>query len=244
MVAMAVSVLIGAATWTSSPETGERFGVVVLAILSVSILQQGFSGGVAVAGHLWDLLSDSLSPRMVLVLTSVVFGLLHIVSGSGATSIGETAVHRQCHGAHVRLWSGQGEDRSSVDGGWCPLRCPHRAPKPSDRAEQLCSLACRAHRRLVACRPADLGSLMVRRCTAGTARPQRGRESMRSVRTTWSGGSALSAGEQRRRSRYEAAAAVASFMQPVRVRAFVAGSPPGTSRSRSSRCWSNPARHD
>ena len=89
MVAMAVSVLIGAATWTSSPETGERFGVVLLAILSVSILQQGFPEELLWRGHLWDLLSDSLSPRMVLVLTSVVFGLLHIVSGSGATSIGE-----------------------------------------------------------------------------------------------------------------------------------------------------------
>lgn len=110
MVAMAVSVLIGAATWASWPETGEPFGVVVLAILSVSILQQGFPEELLWRGHLWDLLSDSLSPRMVLVLTSVVFGLLHIVSGSGATSIGErllfivsvTALMFACGAARVR----------------------------------------------------------------------------------------------------------------------------------------------
>lgn len=109
-VASGVSVQIGAATWTSWPETGERFGVVVLAILSVSILQQGFPEELLWRGHLWDLLSDSLSPRMVLVLTSVVYGLLHIVSGSGATSIGErllvivsaTALMFACGAARAR----------------------------------------------------------------------------------------------------------------------------------------------
>jgi uncharacterized protein len=92
-VANGVSVLIGAATWTSWPETGERVGVVVLAILSVSIVQQGFPEELLWRGHLWDLLSDSLSPRMVLILTSVFFGLLHIVSGSGAANLGERLLY-------------------------------------------------------------------------------------------------------------------------------------------------------
>jgi len=93
MVANAVSVLAGAATWASWPETGEPFGYVVLVILSVSILQQGFPEELLWRGHLWDLLSESLSPRTVLVLTSVAFGLLHIVSGSGAESIGEKLLY-------------------------------------------------------------------------------------------------------------------------------------------------------
>jgi membrane protease YdiL (CAAX protease family) len=86
MVANTVSVLVGAATWTSGLEPGEDFGYGVLAILSVSIVQQGFPEELLWRGHLYDLLSDSFSQRTVLVLTSVTFGLLHVITG-GAGSI-------------------------------------------------------------------------------------------------------------------------------------------------------------
>lgn len=85
----AVSVAVGAATWVPWSESGQPLGVIVLYVLSVSILLQGFPEELLWRGHLYDVLSGSMAPRAVLLLTSVSFGSLHIVSSSGAEGIGE-----------------------------------------------------------------------------------------------------------------------------------------------------------
>lgn len=89
--ANAASVALGAATWAwpdlreATAEIG--FGMTVLAILgslSVSILWQGLPEELLWRGHLHELLSSSMSPGAVLLLTSMGFGSLHIFSSSGA----------------------------------------------------------------------------------------------------------------------------------------------------------------
>lgn len=77
--ANAASVAAGAADWVPRSTYATSWSAyAVLATLSVSILMQGFPEELLWRGHLYDLLSTSWSPWMVLLVTSVSFGSVHI----------------------------------------------------------------------------------------------------------------------------------------------------------------------
>lgn len=96
LVANLLGVASGAAEWLSWSAYRAELGPILPAlvvILSVSILLQGFPEELLWRGNLHDLLSQWLSTRMVLLHSSVFFGLLHIVSQSGAVNAGESLLY-------------------------------------------------------------------------------------------------------------------------------------------------------
>ncbi|QSB15466.1 CPBP family intramembrane metalloprotease [Natronosporangium hydrolyticum] len=79
--------------WSAYGETAGQVVVTIAIVLSVSILMQGLPEEVLWRGHLHDLLATTLSPRTVLLLTSVCFGVLHLVSQSGTEGAFERALY-------------------------------------------------------------------------------------------------------------------------------------------------------
>jgi membrane protease YdiL (CAAX protease family) len=83
----AVTVWAGAATWGQAAPLPPVTGLV--AGFALIVLRASFPEELLFRGHLWDVLSDRLGPRAVLVVTSVSFGLLHLFSQSPASGAGE-----------------------------------------------------------------------------------------------------------------------------------------------------------
>ncbi|WP_157549863.1 CPBP family intramembrane glutamic endopeptidase [Nonomuraea candida] len=88
VVAGALSVLLGVATWGSWDLVLGQLPYLPLAIVIV-LLGQSFPEELLWRGHAYDMLADRLSPRAVLVVTSVAFGALHIISRSQADTLAE-----------------------------------------------------------------------------------------------------------------------------------------------------------
>lgn len=109
----AVSVALGVATWV--PYEGSSLAVLV----AVLVLGQAFPEELLFRGHLWDVLTQWLSPRAVLAVTTVAFGAIHILSQSQASGLAEkllyvvaaTALGFACGAARQRtgaLWAAVG----------------------------------------------------------------------------------------------------------------------------------------
>lgn len=86
----AVSVWAGAATWR--PPAIESPLMLPLAIILI-MLRASFPEELLFRGHLYDTLSDRLSPRAVLAITTVSFGAIHILSNSPASGIAEKILY-------------------------------------------------------------------------------------------------------------------------------------------------------
>ncbi|MEU4404882.1 type II CAAX endopeptidase family protein [Streptosporangium sp. NPDC023963] len=106
----ALSVVLGVATWASW-EQGVAPTLPYLALaIAIIVLGQAFPEELLWRGHLFDTLSDRLSPRMVLFVVSAGFGVMHIVSQSPADDLTEkllyvvlaTALGFACTAARVR----------------------------------------------------------------------------------------------------------------------------------------------
>ncbi|MFI6504189.1 lysostaphin resistance A-like protein [Nonomuraea typhae] len=88
----ALAVWVGAATWTSL-NTG-REPLYALFLFPVLIaFRAGYPEELMFRGHLFDVLSDRYRQMTVLVITSVSFGALHIVSQSPAEGIVERLLY-------------------------------------------------------------------------------------------------------------------------------------------------------
>lgn len=88
--ANAVSVALGAARWVAwEPQDLIFLPLVILFI----VLAQALPEELLWRGHLHDVLSERLSPIVVLVLTSLVFGGLHVFSQSQAQGAVEVALY-------------------------------------------------------------------------------------------------------------------------------------------------------
>ncbi|RJL23632.1 CPBP family intramembrane metalloprotease [Bailinhaonella thermotolerans] len=87
----AAAVALGAAEWT--PFLGGEDLALLPLILAIPVLGQAFPEEVLFRGHLFGTLSRSLSPAAVLLVTSVVFGALHIISNSAAEGTGEKLLY-------------------------------------------------------------------------------------------------------------------------------------------------------
>lgn len=84
----ALSVAVGAGTWTTLQTGGLSPWMIAVLLLCTSLLMQAFPEELLWRGNLTDLLGARLRPRTVLILTSIGFGALHIISQGGQ----ETAV--------------------------------------------------------------------------------------------------------------------------------------------------------
>jgi uncharacterized protein len=110
--ANATAVALGAAEYTESPEGKGTPAAFLLGIL-IYALRAGYPEELLFRGHLWDALSGRVRPAAVLLLTSVSFGVLHIISQSAADGLGErllyvvnaTALGFVCGAARMRTGS-------------------------------------------------------------------------------------------------------------------------------------------
>lgn len=89
--ANAISVALGVATWAPGIDPSQLL-LLPLAI-AIIVLGQAFPEELWFRGHLFDTLSDRLTPRTVLVVTSLVFGSLHIFSHSPAQGLAEKLIY-------------------------------------------------------------------------------------------------------------------------------------------------------
>lgn len=85
-----VSVTLGVAEWQNwnSIQTEIYFPSLIISSLSI-LLVQAFPEELLFRGHLMDTLSYKVSPWMVLLLSSITFGSIHIFSQSPAAGLGE-----------------------------------------------------------------------------------------------------------------------------------------------------------
>lgn len=90
LAANAASVAMGAARWVPWEPEDLIYLPLVIAII---IIAQVFPEELIWRGNLYDLLAEHLSPRVVLVLTSVGFGALHVFSQSAARGIVEVVLY-------------------------------------------------------------------------------------------------------------------------------------------------------
>ncbi len=89
-----VSVTVGAAEWRSWISVQPDIALNVLASsFIVILLVQAFPEELLFRGHLFTTLSEKLSPWSVLLLTSVAFGSIHILSQSPAEGVGERILY-------------------------------------------------------------------------------------------------------------------------------------------------------
>ncbi|MEV0228913.1 type II CAAX endopeptidase family protein [Nonomuraea sp. NPDC050786] len=90
----ALSVAFGVATWMPLPYDmiGAELPYLPLAI-AIALLGQAFPEELLWRGHLFDTLSDRLSPRNVMIMTAVVFGAMHIISQSAADTVAERLLY-------------------------------------------------------------------------------------------------------------------------------------------------------
>ena len=90
LAANAASVALGAATWVPwEPEDLVFLPLVIVVIILVQALPEELLW----RGHLYDVLAERLSPGVVLALTSVAFGVLHVFSQSEARGAVEVALY-------------------------------------------------------------------------------------------------------------------------------------------------------
>ncbi|TDQ46130.1 CPBP family intramembrane glutamic endopeptidase [Actinorugispora endophytica] len=90
LAANAASVALGAAVWVPWEPEGLVYLPLVIAFI---IIAQAFPEELIWRGNLYDMLADRLSPRVVLVLTSVGFGAFHVFSRSEAQGAVEVALY-------------------------------------------------------------------------------------------------------------------------------------------------------
>ncbi|WP_165975118.1 CPBP family intramembrane glutamic endopeptidase [Nonomuraea deserti] len=91
-VAGSLSVVTGVATW--APWDAVREGLPYLPLsVAFALLSQAFPEELLWRGHLYDTLSARMSTRAVLIVVSVGFGLLHIVSHSAADTVAERLLY-------------------------------------------------------------------------------------------------------------------------------------------------------
>jgi len=90
LVTSLVSIALGVAQWRGFDEASLAY--LPLSLL-IATLNQAFPEEMLFRGHLWHTLSASLSPRTVMIATSLAFGALHIISSSPATGIGERLLY-------------------------------------------------------------------------------------------------------------------------------------------------------
>ncbi|MEV6035372.1 type II CAAX endopeptidase family protein [Nonomuraea sp. NPDC052116] len=88
-----LSVALGVATLTPWWDlVGPQLPWVLLNV-AIALLGQAFPEELLWRGHLFDTLSGRLSPRTVLIVVSVCFGALHIISGSAADTPAERLLY-------------------------------------------------------------------------------------------------------------------------------------------------------
>ncbi|MGI5268788.1 CPBP family intramembrane glutamic endopeptidase [Nonomuraea sp. CA-218870] len=109
LAANGLSLAVGASAWAPvDPAIYAQLPLVAVVVL----LGQAFPEELLWRGHLYDTLSDRLSPRALLVVLSAGFGVLHIASQSAADSIAERllyvvmAVSLGFACTAARVWSG------------------------------------------------------------------------------------------------------------------------------------------
>ncbi|GAA0915883.1 type II CAAX endopeptidase family protein [Nonomuraea longicatena] len=106
------AVTLGAAEYVAAPQNLATPWAFLLGI-PIYVLRAGYAEELLFRGHLWDMLSDRVRPATVLLLTSVSFGALHIISQSAADGLGErllyvvnaTALGFACGAARMRTGS-------------------------------------------------------------------------------------------------------------------------------------------
>ncbi|MFE3457827.1 CPBP family intramembrane glutamic endopeptidase [Nocardiopsis aegyptia] len=114
--ANAASVAVGAAGWVPWEPEGLVYLPLVIAMI---VFVQALPEELLWRGHLHDVLAERLSPAIVLVLTSVVFGALHVFSESEARgavevalfAVGAAALGFACAASRVRtgtIWMAVG----------------------------------------------------------------------------------------------------------------------------------------
>jgi membrane protease YdiL (CAAX protease family) len=89
LVAHVLSFAVGAVTW--APMDASSLAWLPLTVLIV-LLNQAFPEELLWRGHLVDSLSVRLSPRAALIISSAVFGALHIFSQSPAVTVLDKAL--------------------------------------------------------------------------------------------------------------------------------------------------------
>ncbi|XVQ88856.1 lysostaphin resistance A-like protein [Microbispora siamensis] len=85
--AKALAVALGLTTWLPWAEQGGALLPYLPVALAILMLSQAFPEELLWRGHVYDTLSARLSPRAVLIIVSVVFGALHILSQSAADTL-------------------------------------------------------------------------------------------------------------------------------------------------------------
>ncbi|MEV4010288.1 type II CAAX endopeptidase family protein [Nonomuraea angiospora] len=88
----ALSVALGVATWAPWDVVRVQLPYVPLYV-AIALLGQAFPEELLWRGHLFDTLSGRLSPRTVLIVVSVCFGALHIISRSAADTPAERLLY-------------------------------------------------------------------------------------------------------------------------------------------------------
>ncbi|WP_157246461.1 CPBP family intramembrane glutamic endopeptidase [Nonomuraea typhae] len=92
LLANALAVWVGAATWGGvSTDQGVPYALFLFPVLIA--FRAGYPEELLFRGHLFDVLSDRYRQMTVLVITSVSFGALHIVSQSAAEGIVERLLY-------------------------------------------------------------------------------------------------------------------------------------------------------
>ncbi|MFI6595928.1 lysostaphin resistance A-like protein [Nonomuraea sp. NPDC050536] len=89
--ANALSVALGVTTWAPGIDLSQLL-LLPLAIAFI-VLGQAFPEELWFRGHLFDTLSERLSPRVVLAVTSLAFGSLHLLSQSPAQGFAENLLY-------------------------------------------------------------------------------------------------------------------------------------------------------
>ncbi|MFI7124265.1 lysostaphin resistance A-like protein [Nonomuraea sp. NPDC050153] len=88
----ALSVALGVATWVPWDTVRPQLPYVPLYVV-IALLGQAFPEELLWRGHLYDTLSGRLSPKAVLIVVSVCFGALHIISQSAADTPAERLLY-------------------------------------------------------------------------------------------------------------------------------------------------------
>lgn len=116
LAAQGVSLAVGAVTWVRADPSLYAWMPLTAVVL---LLNQAFPEELLWRGHVVDSLSARLSPRAVVIVSSVAFGALHIISNSPADGVVErllyvvmaTALGFACTAARLRsggLWMAVG----------------------------------------------------------------------------------------------------------------------------------------
>ncbi|MGW4209093.1 CPBP family intramembrane glutamic endopeptidase [Lentzea sp. NPDC004789] len=114
----AVSVWLGFADWGADTGT-PAWPVVVVSVAASTLLVQGFPEELVFRGYIFANLRDRLSPRGTIVVSSLIFGSIHVVSHSGATTLAQRLVYAVmavgfglmlacCRAVSGSLWLGVG----------------------------------------------------------------------------------------------------------------------------------------